>query len=73
MKTTIKQAYKQSKKNKPLGWVTFKDLEEPKESQVWIIDSYNPAYKEYSLINWLDSSKEKFCKGDKVCYNDFIF
>lgn len=73
MKTTIKEAYKQAKKDKTKSWVTFKDIEEPKESQVWIIDSYDPMYREYILINWADSSKEKYCKGDKVCYNEFYF
>lgn len=36
MKTTVREAYRASKKEKTLGWVTFKDVEEPKESQVWI-------------------------------------
>lgn len=73
MKTTIKDAYKASKKDKTLGWVTFKDIEEPNESQVWIIDSYDRSEREYLLYNWSNTGKYKCCKGDKVCFNQFIF
>lgn len=73
MKTTIKEAYKLSKKDKTLGWVTFKDIEEPKENQVWIIDSYDRSDREYLLYNWSDTSRYKLCAGDKICFNDFIF
>ena len=36
MKTTIKDAWKKSKKSgvKSDAWVTFKDIEEPKDTQV---------------------------------------
>lgn len=73
MKTTIKEAYKASKKEKTLGWVTFKDIEEPKASQVWIIEEYDRSEREYMLYNWADTSKYKYVAGDKACFNQFYF
>lgn len=74
-KTTIKGAWKQSKKSgvKSDAWVTFKDIEEPKDTQVWIIEEYDRSEKEYLLYNFADTSKYKYCSGDKVCFVDFIF
>lgn len=75
MKTTIKEAWKQSKKeeDQTKAWVTFKDIEEPTAKQVWVIDGYDQRYREYYLHNWDDTSKEKFVKGDKECYTGFTF
>lgn len=72
MKTTIKDAYKLAKKS-GIFYVTFKDIEEPKPTQVWIIDSYDKAEREYLLYNWDNTSKYKYCKGDKVCFTEFYF
>ena len=75
MKTTIKEAWKRSQKKKDQteAWVTFKDIEEPTAKQVWVIDSYDPSYREYYLYNLDDTSKEKWVKGDKECYTGFTF
>ena len=75
MKTTIKEAWKRSQKKKEQteAWVTFKDIEEPTAKQVWVIDSYDPSYREYYLYNWDDTSKEKWVNGDKECYTGFTF
>lgn len=70
-KTTIRDAWKKRKEN--FGYVIFTDVAEPKENQVWVIDGYDPSYKEYSLYNYANTSKEKFVKGDKVCFTDFYF
>lgn len=75
MKTTIKDAWKKSKKSgvKSDAWVTFKDIEEPKDTQVWIIEEYDRSEKEYLLYNFADTSKCKYMKGDKVCFTEFTF
>lgn len=75
MKTTIKNAWKKSKKSgvKSDAWVTFKDIEEPKDTQVWIIEEYDRSEKEYLLYNFADTSKYKYVKGDKVCFTEFTF
>ena len=70
-KTTIRDAWKKRKEN--FGYVIFTDVAEPKENQVWVIDGYDPSYKEYTLYNYANTSKEKFVKGDKVCFTDFYF
>lgn len=71
IKTTIREAWKRRKDN--FGYVIFTDVAEPKENQVWVIDGYDPSYKEYSLYNYANTDKEKFVKGDKVCFTDFYF
>ena len=73
MKTTIKEAFRASKKDKTLGWVTFRDVEEPKESQVWIIEEYDRSEKAYMLYNWADTCRYKYVDGDKACFNQFYF
>ena len=70
-KTTIREAWKNKKEN--FGYVIFKDIAEPKESQVWCINYYDPSYREYVLYNCEDTSKEKFVKGDKVCFTGFYY
>ena len=70
-KTTIRDAWKRKKET--FGYVIFKDIAEPKESQVWRIDYYDPSYKEYVLYNCADTSKEKYLKGDKTCFTGFYF
>lgn len=73
MKTTIKKAYEASKKDETLGWVTFKDIEEPQPQQVWCIDCYDHSERAYLLYNWNDTNKWKYCKGDKECFIGFTF
>lgn len=75
MKTTIRDAWKQSKKSgvKSDAWVTFKDIEEPKDTQVWIIEEYDRSEREYLLYNFADTCKCKYVKGDKVCFTEFTF
>lgn len=75
MKTTIKNAWNKFKKTgeNPDAWVTFKDIEEPNENQVWVIDEYDRYEKAYLLHNWADVSKYKYVEGNKVCYVDFTF
>ena len=70
-KTTIREAWKHRKDN--CGYVIFKDIEEPNENQVWVIDSYDPSLREYCLYNWANTNKDKFVKGDKVCFTGFYF
>ena len=71
-KTTIREAWK-NREFKNEAWVIFKDIEEPKGNQVWIIKEYDRSEREYYLINWDDTSREKWVKGDKVCFTGFYF
>ena len=71
-KTTIREAWK-NREFKNEAWVIFKDVAEPKENQVWIIKEYDRSEREYYLINWGDTSREKWCNGDKVCFTGFYF
>ena len=50
-------------------YFTLREIEEPKESQVWIRDDYDPAEKEYICYNFADTSKWKYLKGDKKVYD----
>lgn len=75
MKTTIKDAWKQSKKTgeRTDAWVTFKDIKEPTDTQVWMIEEYDRSEKKYLLSNFADVCKCKYVKGDKVCFTEFTF
>ena len=56
-------------------YFTLKEIEEPKESQVWVRDDYDPAEKEFICYNFADTSKWKYLKGDKKVFDSehFIF
>lgn len=54
-------------------WFTLKPIEEPKDSQVWIRREYDRISKTYGANNYEDYNKERFFKGDKKVYVDFIF
>ena len=52
---------------------TLKEIEEPKENQVWVRDDYDPAEKEYICYNFADTSKWKYLKGDKKVFDSEHF
>jgi hypothetical protein len=53
-------------------WFTLKDIEEPKEGQVWVRNHYDKETKTYSITNW-KTQKERFVKGDRIVFVDFTF
>lgn len=54
-------------------YFTIKNLEYPSESQVWIRGEYDRSAKTYSAINFSDMNRERFFKGTKEVFTDFIF
>lgn len=50
-------------------YFTLKEIEFPKESQVWIKDEYDREEKAYLCYNFADTSKDKYIKGDKQVYD----
>jgi len=60
---------------KPEGWFTLSPIEYPKENQVWIKErnGYDRASKTYACQNWGNVNYERFFKGDKIVYQEFIF
>lgn len=54
-------------------FLTLKDIEMPKESQVWIRGEYDHASRMYSIINFADANRERFLKGDKEVFIGFTF
>ena len=69
-KTTIREAWKDKSE---FGYVIFKDIEYPTESQVWRIDYYDRSDRMYVLYNCADVNRTKAVKGDKVCFTGFYF
>lgn len=54
-------------------YFTLKPIEEPKESQVYVRGEYDRSEKKYSCYKFSDMNEERFYKGDKEIYTDFIF
>lgn len=54
-------------------YFTLKEIKEPKDNQVWVRGEYDRHTKTYSAINFSDVNKERFFKGNKEVYVDFIF
>ena len=54
-------------------WFTLKPIEEPKDNQVWVRGDYDRVSKTYGANNFDDMNRERFFKGDKEVYVDFIF
>ena len=54
-------------------YFTRKNVEYPKENQVWKKCDYDRQLKKYSCINFADISKEIFLKPDTEIFTEFIF
>ena len=52
---------------------TKKQIEEPKESQVWIRIGYDFSEKKYICQNFADINKICYMSGNKEVYTNFIF
>ncbi|MBR3564715.1 MAG: hypothetical protein IKN39_04530 [Clostridia bacterium] len=61
------------KKLKQGEYFTLKEVEEPKESQVWIKDEYDREEKAFLCYNFANTSKWKYIKGDKQVYDSEHF
>lgn len=54
-------------------YFTLKQIGEPKESQVWIRGEYDRSTRTYSATNFSDMNRERYFKGDKEVFTEFIF
>ena len=54
-------------------YFTLKNLEFPSDSQVWIKGEYDKPSKSYSIINFSDTNRERFIKGNHEIFTDFTF
>ena len=54
-------------------YFTLKQIEFPKESQVYIRGEYIPEAKAYSCCKYSDMNAERLLKGTKEVFTDFTF
>jgi hypothetical protein len=54
-------------------YFTLKNIDEPKESQVWIRGEYDRSSNEYSCTKFSDMNSERFFKGDREVFVGFTF
>lgn len=52
---------------------TFKQIDEPKDSQVWIRDEYDRMSRKYLVICFNDINRQRLIKGDTNVYTEFTF
>ena len=52
---------------------TLKEIEFPKESQVYVRGEYDRSSRTYSCTKWNDCNAERFFKGTKTVFTDFTF
>ena len=55
------------------SFFTLKEIEDPKESQVYIKGEYDRASKSFSCIKFNDINSERFIKAEKLVYTNFTF
>lgn len=49
-------------------YFTFKQIDEPKDCQVWVRDEYDRSSKKYLVYCWGDVNKSRLVKGDKIVF-----
>lgn len=54
-------------------YFTLKQIDEPKESQVWIRGEYDRSTRTYSAINFADVNRERYFKGNREVHTEFTF
>lgn len=54
-------------------YFTKTQIENPKESQVWIRGDYDRSQKRYECVNFADMCKFCYLPGDKFVFTDFTF
>lgn len=55
------------------SYFTLKEIENPKEEQVYIRGEYDRASKSFSCIKFSDTNVERFFKSNKEVFTDFTF
>lgn len=54
-------------------YFTLKQIDEPKESQVYVRGEYDKSERKYECYKWDDVNNTRFYKGDKEVYTGFTF
>jgi len=54
-------------------YFTLKQIDEPKESQVYVRGEYDKSERKYECYKWDDVNNTRFYKGEKEVYTDFTF
>lgn len=54
-------------------YFTLKQIDEPKDSQVYVRGEYDKSERKYECYKWDDVNSTRFYKGDKEVYTNFIF
>lgn len=55
------------------NYFTFKDVDFPDDSQVWVRDEYDRESRKYLVYCFADVNKSRLVSGDKNVYTNFIF
>lgn len=54
-------------------WFTLKDIEFPKDSQVYIKGDYDRSEKKYECGKYSDISYSRYLKANTIVYTEFTF
>ena len=54
-------------------YFTLKQIDNPTEKQVYVKGEYDRESKTYSCYKFSDTNSERFIKGNKQVYIDFVF
>ena len=54
-------------------YFTLKQIAEPNENQVYVKGDYDRGSKTYSCYKFSDTNSERFIKGNKQVYINFVF
>jgi hypothetical protein len=54
-------------------YFTLKEIAEPNENQVYVRGDYDRESKTYSCYKFSDTNSERFIKGNKKVFIDFVF
>lgn len=54
-------------------YFTLKEIEYPKESQVWVRDEYDHSARAFLVYNFADVCKSRLLKGDRQVFDDEHF
>ena len=54
-------------------YFTLKEIDTPKESQIYVKGEYDKSNKTYLCCKFDDMNTERFYKGSKIVYSGFTF
>ena len=54
-------------------YFTLKEIDTPKESQIYVKGEYDKSSKTYSCCKFDDMNTERFYKGSKIVFTGFTF